>query len=130
MAVDEAPARQGGGELHPETSQVDVDEAVALPIAASPDRQIKVLARHDTVGVVGELGEQLELPNGEYERPSVNERRVIRGPDLQPPGVDRRWVPADHRCCQRRGGCAVLAFHGLPDSPGARASALRSSEFL
>src|SRR4029450_11577440 len=65
VGVDEAAAGQRPLELGPQPPHIHVDGAVALSVGASPDPLVELIAGHHPLGVVGELGEQLQLAHGQ-----------------------------------------------------------------
>src|SRR5215207_7161962 len=127
VGVNETAARQRALELGAQPADVDVDRAIALPVGAAPDSLIELVAGHHPLGVVRELGEQLELADGERQGPTVDQCCMVGGPDLKPAGVYRGEVPfgeADRRASPS----AVLAIHGVGASRLPREKSLPSSE--
>jgi hypothetical protein len=40
--------------------------------------------------------QQLQLADRQDQRPAIDQRRVVRGPDLKAPRIDRRRISGDH----------------------------------
>src|SRR3954463_2185925 len=117
VRVDEAAAGKGSAELRSKATDIDVNRAIALLIRAPPDRLVQLRPSHHPLSVVREFGQQLELADGQEERPAIHQRRMIGGGELEPAGVDGGLVLSDDG--ERRSGnrATILTFHGIAASP-------------
>lgn len=83
VGMDEAPAWHRSLQLHAQPADVHVHRPIPLSKLSTPGESAQMLARHDSIGVSGELRQQAQFPGRKQKCPAAHPCEVLRREDLE-----------------------------------------------